>query len=233
MFGGIVYYHLLCISKYFNMEEKDYLADINEIKNMMARSSQFISLSGLSGILAGTYALIGAYVARNILSNYRLSGGSDYDVQRNAAVVVENDVIKSLVAVAAGVLVLSLATGIIMSSYKAKRVGETVWNSTSKRLLVNFLIPLLTGGIFTLLLVRDEYYNLVAPATLIFYGMACINAGKYTFRDVRYLGVTMTLLGLIATAFPGNSLVIWAIGFGLCHIIYGAIMYFKYDRKVS
>ncbi|MET0760350.1 MAG: hypothetical protein ABWZ56_08010, partial [Flavobacterium sp.] len=91
--------------------------------------------------------------------------------------------------------------------------------------------PLATGGIFALLLLRNGNYGLIAPVTLIFYGMACINASKYTFRDIRYLGITVTVLGLIATEFSGYALEFWALGFGVCHILYGSMMYFKYDRK--
>jgi hypothetical protein len=208
------------------MEEKDYLKDISEIKNMMNKSSQFISLSGLSGVLAGIYALVGAYMANNILSGYRENAARSMNTDLEA-----NDfVVMHLFAIAIGVIVLSLLTGILMSALKAKKVGDTFWNSTSKRLVANFMIPLVAGGIFAILLVRDEYYGLIAPVTLLFYGLACANGAKYTFRDVRYLGITIVFLGLVAAAFPGYSLLLWAAGFGFCHIFYGAIMHFKYDR---
>lgn len=214
------------------MEEKDYLADISEIKNMMSKSSQFISLSGLSGILAGIYALAGAYFAYNILGIYgNLTRISHQYPQRNSAVIMEGDIVTSLFAIAIGVVLCSLLTGIFLSSGKARKAGEKLWNSTSKRLAVNFMIPLVTGGIFALLLIDKGQYILVAPITLIFYGLACVNASKHTFRDVRYLGLTIAALGLIAVAYPGYSLVLWAVGFGFCHIFYGAIMHFKYERK--
>ena len=60
---------------------------------------------------------------------------------------------------------------------------------------------------------------------------SCINASKYTLRDVRYLGITVVILGLLSAAVYGYALEFWALGFGLCHIIYGSIMHFKYDRK--
>lgn len=202
------------------MEEKNYLQDISDIKNMMNRSSQFISLSGLSGVLAGVYALVGAYIAHTLIEQHE--GGY---------IILESQTFKSIVFTAVAVLVLSLASAFIMTYYKAKHQGEQIWNSTSKRLLVNFMIPLVTGGIFSLLLLRHEVYGLIAPVTLIFYGLACVNASKYTLRDVRYLGITIIILGLIATELSGYALEFWALGFGVCHIIYGSIMYFKYDRN--
>jgi len=202
------------------MEEKNYLQDISDIKNMMNRSSQFISLSGLSGVLAGVYALIGAYIAHGLIERHE-----------GAYIILESHTFRAIVVTAIAVLVLSLASAFIMTYFKARRQGENVWNSTSKRLLVNFMIPLITGGIFAVLLLRHEVYGLIAPVTLIFYGLACVNASKYTLRDVRYLGITIVILGLIATEFSGYALEFWALGFGVCHIIYGSIMYFKYDRN--
>ena len=58
------------IQSTLKMEEK-YLQDISEIKKMMNKSSQFISLSGLAGILAGFDALNGAFVANQVLMNHK------------------------------------------------------------------------------------------------------------------------------------------------------------------
>jgi uncharacterized membrane protein YgdD (TMEM256/DUF423 family) len=187
---------------------------------MMSQSTQFISLSGLSGILAGVYALIGSYIVNSLLEQNK------YDV-----VIIEGLTFKLIVLTALVVLLLSLITAFIMTKQKAKKVGEKVWNAAAKRLLINFCIPLFTGGIFAILLLRHEIYGLIAPITLIFYGLACLNASKYTLKDVRYLGITEIVLGLIAVEFSGYGLYFWVLGFGICHIVYGALMYFKYDRN--
>jgi hypothetical protein len=201
------------------MDDK-YLNDISEIKNMMSKSSQFISLSGFAGIIAGIYALIGAFVANQLIENHE-----------GYYITLESKTFKLIVLTAFLVLLLSVVTSSILTYFKAKKEGEKVWNPTSKRMMINFLIPLVTGGVFALLLLRNENYGLIAPVTLIFYGLACVNASKYTLRDVRYLGITITIIGLIATEFSGYALAFWALGFGFCHIIYGTMMYFKYDRK--
>jgi hypothetical protein len=202
------------------MEAKDYLKDIQDIKQMMSQSTQFISLSGLSGILAGIYALVGAYFVNGLIERNK------YDV-----IIIEGYTFRMILLTAAAVLFLSLLTAYLMTIRKAKKVGEQVWNPTSKRLLINFCIPLVTGGIFAILLLRQEVYGLIAPITLIFYGLACVNASKYTLRDVRYLGITEIILGLIAVEFSGYGLYFWVLGFGICHIVYGAVMHFKYDRN--
>jgi len=199
---------------------ENYLRDIQDIRKMMDRSTQFLSLSGLAGILAGIYALLGAYAAKQV-----------YDMNYGNYITLESNSFKAIVGIALAVLLMSVVTAFLLTARKAKRSGESMWNSTSKRLAVNFLIPLGTGGIFCLLLLRNGYYGLIAPVTLIFYGLACVNASKYTMRDVRYLGLTVILIGLVATEFTGYGLEFWALGFGVCHILYGSVMYYKYDRK--
>lgn len=208
------------------MENQKYLDDLRDIRQMMDRSTQFLSLSGLSGIFAGSYALIGAWFANSIIKEQLAT--SDYYVRYRD---IENMLLIKVTAIGLAILGLSLITALICTHLKAKRNNETTWNSSSKRLLVNFLIPLVTGGFFALLLLRHEFFELIAPVTLIFYGLACINASKYTHRDVRYLGLTVVVLGLINTEFTGYGFELWSLGFGVCHIVYGAIMYFKYDRK--
>ena len=207
------------------MESKKYLDDISEIKNMMSRSSRFISLSGLSGILAGVYALIGAFMASKVLGDLRT--GENF-IERYAGAF---SVIEQLLFIAGGVVLLAAATGIVLSHRKSKKSGEKIWDVSSKRLVINFLIPLCAGGIFCLAMLQQSHYGLIAPATLVFYGLACVNASKYTLGDVRYLGLTNIALGLISTQFIGYGLYFWALGFGVLHIFYGALMYFKHDRN--
>ncbi|RRJ88874.1 hypothetical protein [Flavobacterium macacae] len=207
------------------MEANKYLNDISEIKNIMNRSSRFMSLSGLSGILAGIYSLVGAWLTYNTIYLDTQTFGN----YRNLIITQES--VEKLFAIAISVIVLSLATGIILSYRKAESQNEKFWDSSSKRLLINFMIPLVTGGIFILFLIEKEMLGLVAPLTLIFYGLACVNASKHTLGGIRYLGITMIVLGLISTKFLGYGLLFWALGFGFCHIFYGAVMYFKYEKE--
>ena len=207
------------------MENEKYFNDITEIKNLMNKSSRFISLSGLSGVLAGIYALIGAWLAYKTIYFDTATMG-DY---RN--LIISEDAVLRLLLIASLVLVASVVTAIFLSIDKAKKSNEKIWNSASKRLILNFIIPLATGGFFILFLIEKEMFGLIVPLNLIFYGLACVNASKYTLGDVRYLGLTMIVLGLLSTWFLGYGILFWALGFGGCHILYGSLMYFKYDRN--
>lgn len=207
------------------MENKNYLEDLKDIKELMSQSTKFLSLSGLSGVLAGIYCLIGAFLAYQLIYT-NTNGINNYNT-----IIITQSTIYKLIAIASGVILLSLFTAIFFSTKKANRYNHKIWNATSKRLLINFMIPLATGGFFVLFLIEKEMLVLVAPLTLIFYGLACVNASKYTLGDIRYLGITMIIIGLLSTWFLGYGLLFWALGFGICHIVYGAMMYFKYDRN--
>jgi hypothetical protein len=206
------------------MQEKEIYSELNSIRNLMERSAKFISLSGLSGILAGVYALIGAGVG------YYLVYGTSGDLDYRDHYVNDEVLILQLFFVALTVLVLSLSTGILLTVRKARSRGEKVWNPSSKKLLVNMAIPLVTGGILILILLYRGYFGIIAPASLIFYGLALVAGSHYTFTDVKWLGIYEIVLGLIAACLPGFGIVFWTIGFGVLHIIYGSIMHFRYDR---
>lgn len=201
------------------MSKDKYLEDLHEIKNLMKRSSRFLSLSGLSGILAGTYALIGAYISNVFLENkvvyIRMHSAE------NAELVIK------LLSIAFSVAFMAIGTAFLLTRKKAKENGENIWDTTTKQLLIHFAIPLITGGIFGLILLNHEHYGILAPISLIFYGLALINASKFTLDTVKYLGISEVIVGLFAAIYVGYGLLFWAIGFGLLHIIYGGIMYFK------
>ncbi len=211
------------------METNKYLNDITEIKNIMNRSSRFISLSGLSGVLAGIYALIGAVFAYMKLKDSSVTNYENFSGRTSS--LSGSTVINDLTLIAIAVLIAAVITGFIMTLKKSKKSGEKIWDSTSKRLVFNFAIPLVVGGLFCLVLMQQGMAGLVAPATLIFYGLACVNASKYTMGDVRYMGIAFIIIGLISTQFIGYGLYFWALGFGVCHILYGSLMYYKYDRN--
>lgn len=198
-------------------------SDLKDIKELMERSSRFISLSGLSGVFAGVYALIGAWVA----TVYVLPARQEYDLLGNT----ENlEKLPLIVMIAASVLILSIATAIFFTTKNARKKNQKIWDKRSQRMLSNLAAPLVTGGLFLLILLAQGTLYLIAPAMLIFYGLALINGSKYTLNDIRYLGYMEIILGLLATWFYGNGLLFWTIGFGVLHIIYGAVMYWKYER---
>ena len=198
--------------------------DLHSIKQIMERSTRFISLSGLSGILSGIYALAGAVITYYLL--YYPNSPFGY---RFSYVNEESTVIR-LIITAIIVLAASIITGLLLTINKAKKQGVSYWDRNSKRFLTNTLIPLLAGGAFIFGLIMRGYYGIIAPSCLIFYGLALINGSNFTWGEIRYLGLLEILLGILCLFVPGYGLIFWSIGFGLLHIIYGTLMYNRYDK---
>ncbi len=209
-------------------KNNEELQALSEIRSLMERSSRFISLSGLSGVFAGLFALLGVWI---VCWRYNLSIWIPGYYQ---LAILDNGELNTgfslfVFAVAMGVLIASFLTGIILTKRKAKEQDQSIWDPIAKRLLINLMIPLITGGLFCLVLIYHGFVGLLAPVTLIFYGLALINASKYTLEDIRYLGICEIILGLLASYYIGFGLLFWAVGFGLFHIIYGIVMYKKYE----
>lgn len=201
------------------MAQKDYLKDINEIKTLMNRSSRFISLSGLSAILAGCYALVGGAIAYYFL----FSNGNEY--------IVFNESNYTIAAVFLfSILILSISTAYLLSRQKARKNHEKLWDGTAKRVLVNFLIPLLTGGSFILIIFSEQHYGFTAALMLIFYGLALVNASKYATGNIHYLGYAEIVIGLLCAMYPENGFWLWLLGFGIVHVVYGGIMFLQEKR---
>ncbi len=207
------------------MNQKEQLDTLNDIRNIMNRSSKFISLSGLSGIFAGITALVGAYFAHKALKGY-VAGDYGYGMDADSDIEIE------LLKIGILVLIIAILGGIFFTYRQGKKKNLSLWDNTSKNLLINLFIPLFTGGLFVigLLLNHSNSVGLIAPSTLVFYGLALINASKFTYSDIRFLGICEIILGIIAMFNIGLGLYFWAVGFGVLHILYGSIMYFKYEK---
>lgn len=205
-------------------EVKEYERDLASIRSMMERSVKFISLSGMSGVMAGLYALVGA-VAAYFIVHYPIS-----PIRYRIYSIQDGNNLWKLLIVAVLVLGASLLTGIWFSYRKAKKYNVKLFNATSKKLFLNMAIPLVSGGIFILILLYTGHFGIAAPACLIFYGLALIQGSSNLYDEIRYLGFSEIFLGLVSALLPGYGLIFWALGFGVLHIIYGTIMYNKYDK---
>jgi hypothetical protein len=201
------------------------LETLQDIKRMMERSSRFISLSGLSGVSAGICALIGAWIAHDWIVAF-VQAGDGFPAE-------ERDLFEiRMFLLAASVLVAALVTSTWFTWRKARKSNLPIWDHTSRRLAVNMAIPLIAGGFFVIGLLKSHAgWVFVAPTCLVFYGLALVNASKYTLTDIRYLGLLEIALGCICMYYPHDGLYFWAAGFGALHIVYGLIMWWKYEKS--
>lgn len=194
--------------------------DLSHIRSMMERSSRFISLSGLSGVFAGLSALIGGMYVYQLFEK----NGINYFEGKVFSMSLVSELILSGIVIFA----FALSFGILFTVRKSKKYNLPIWTSTTKNMLFNLAVPLAVGGVFCLALLYHQMYVLIAPATLVFYGLALINAEKYTFSDIKYLGFCEVALGCISMFYLGYGLIFWILGFGILHILYGLVMFKKY-----
>ncbi|OIN58585.1 hypothetical protein [Arsenicibacter rosenii] len=211
-------------------ETREHLQTLTEIRSLMERSSKFLSLSGLSGVFAGVVALMGAAAVYWRL-DLHYTAYTSYDGTQILFSDAKQDIVRFLMLDGFIVLLVALIGGSLFTIRKARKQGMSIWNTTSKRLLQALFTPLLAGGVFCLGLIHHDLIWLVFPATLVFYGLALLSASRYTVRDLHYLGICEIVLGLLSLFLTGYSLLTWAFGFGVLHIVYGMVMYFKYDAK--
>lgn len=202
-------------------EERDYIQDIAEIRSMMERSSKFMSLSGLAGVMAGIYALAGAYI---------VYAWFNFNPDTIAYRTIDFPALQEIIITALAVLLLAVGTAVFLSNRKARKRGEKAWNATSRRLLASMAVPLAAGGILIMVLLSKGLLGLIMPLTLLFYGLALYHAGNFTFNDLKFLGLIQMGLGLLSAWFIHLALLLWATGFGVVHIIYGIYMHFRYER---
>lgn len=203
--------------------DQQYQQDLEHIRRMMERSTRFLSLSGLSGIFAGLVAMAGAVV---VYMMFRSEGVDYFD---NVPRVYSASFVGRLMMAAVIILVVALSGAYFFTARKSKGQGIPLWDTAAKRLVLYFSLPLAVGAVVCLALHYHHLYGFIAPVMLIFYGFSLVMASKYTFDDLQYLGLAEIALGLVSIFFLGWGLVFWAIGFGILHIIYGIVMYRKYD----
>ena len=196
--------------------------DLAHIRSMMERSSRFLSLSGLSGVGAGIVGLVAGLIAMYLTKDYF----ADYNLYQPK--VYRSDMLFKLILLGTSALLLAIFCGCYFTVRKSKKLGLQIWTATTKKILIQLAIPLAVGGVFVLALLQYNLYGLVAGTTLIFYGLALVNAEKYTYSDIKYLGFLEIILGSLSLFFIGKGLIFWTIGFGVLHIVYGIILHRKY-----
>ena len=208
--------------------DSNSLDDIKLIRKMMEESTRFLSLSGLSGVFAGIVAIIGALVVYLFFMDNGSINYTDY----LAGISAHDDFSTGwpLIIDAFGVLLLAIAFALIFSIKKAKRDGKKFMTPISRRLLLNLIIPLFTGGIFIIALIINDQLQFIVPCFLIFYGIALVNAGKFTFSEISFFGILEIIIGLVTAFIPELGLIFWVLGFGILHIVYGVAMYRRYER---
>jgi hypothetical protein len=198
--------------------------DLKKIRDIMEKTAPFLSLSGLSGIaagLAGTAAGViimlkiqSAWISSDLLNDLL----SDHQMKRFFAVLL-------LTA-----LVLALLGSFIITAVNTLRKNQPLWVISSIRFAENLFIPLLAGSILLAAFYIHKDYQYFIPVMLLFFGLSLYTASQSSREEIRILGILDICLGIISLFYIPAGLICWTAGFGLLNIVYGIIMYVKYER---
>lgn len=193
--------------------------DLSAIKTMMQRSTRFSALSGISGILAGIYALMGVYIAYQHSWSFQPASSENLTESKQA-----------LCWLGISVAFAAIATAAFLSHRQIRKQGLSFWNHSIQKMLSNFLMPLIAGGIVLILLFLRGPLEWIPGMSLLFYGLALHAAGRDTYNEIRLLGWIQSVLGIVALWFPHYAIACWACGFGLFHLGYGTYFILRYER---
>lgn len=210
-----------------NERQQESLEVLTEIRSMMHKSSRFLSLSGWSGIWAGITAL----VASGVAFTFVYDKVTDNVIDTGSVLLTEP--VYTLLLLAIATFLVALFGALFFTWRKNQKTGAATFTGAARKLAVSMMIPMGAAACFILFFVQNQHFSYIVPAMLVFYGLTLINSSKYTFADIRYLGLSEVIIGCIALFIPDMGLYLWALGFGIMHIVYGTIMWFKYDRKVN
>jgi predicted lysophospholipase L1 biosynthesis ABC-type transport system permease subunit len=211
------------------MEHNEQLAALQDIRAIMERSSRFMSLSGIGGILVGLTGMVGAVIAYFYL-------GKDFSIRYDSPYLSLGylnwglNLREFFLLWASSVLSLAIGLTLLFTYWRSKRKKYKVWDATAARSMINFAVPATTGGLICINFLWRGFITLLAPITLIFFGLACVNVSKYTLEEVRYMGYAEIVLGLAALFAPSLGLLLWGIGFGVVILIFGLYLYRRYER---
>lgn len=232
--AAIIFFFYFAFQSAFMTEHQQTLDTLKDIRSMMDRSSRFISLSGLSGVAAGTCALVGAWFAHGVIGNAKLDGSKFRDLYNSRTagtdLSVEAYMGSKLFMIACITFTAALLFAFLFTWLRSRKTGVPLFGNVSRRLTFAVGIPLIAGAFYIVKLMQSGAYGLVAPGCLLFYGLGLVNASRYTLGEIKFLGYCQLALGLANLFFLGYGLYFWAFGFGILHIVYGIYMWNKYER---
>lgn len=211
------------------MKENEVKQTLDDIREMMSKSSRFQAISGWSIIVIGLLAGIASLMAAAVI------GVADVpffdNLQRYSTL---NTPLKIRIAALIALILFTVCLLIVFvfASVKSKRHNLPFsFDKRMRQMLLDFFIPLIAGGLFSMAMVMQQHYGLTSSIMLMFYGLALINCSHYTYPILRWLGYTELVIGIIDCFTMSHALLFWFLGFSVAHILFGIIYVLMFDRK--
>ena len=213
------------------MKEIEVKQTLDDIRDMMSKSSRFQAISGWSIIVIGVFAAIASLMAATVIGIVDVPFFGN--LQRYATLNTPTK-IQAAAVIALVLFTVCLLTVFIFAIVKSKRHNlRFTFDKRMAQMLLAFFIPLLAGGLFSMAMVLQHHYGLTSSIMLMFYGLALINCSHYTYPILRWLGYTELLIGIIDCFTMSHALLFWFLGFSVAHILFGIIYVIMFDRKTE
>ncbi len=137
---------------------------LEEIKQIMDRSSRFVSLSGWSGIAAGICALVAAWLAGKKFNEY---GISENEYEANSSYTRDGNLLqldRELLILAVITFIAAFFFAFLFTWLRSRKTGVPIWGLMARKVMINLAVPMIVGGLLIWRITDFGIYGLVAPA---------------------------------------------------------------------
>lgn len=213
------------------MQPEKAAEELSIIRKLMERPVKYSTQSGLAGIWAGLMALCGLGID---LMNWRRAETFHQAVFWNIGVWV-------------GVFLLAVGGVLVLTRIRERRQNMPAWSGIKARILKAIAPPFIAGVGVSAAIVARWYFiwanahtdmevhaaiaqgYLIPAIWMLFYGLACWQVGEFSVIEIRVLGATFIVCGLLTALFfqnyPYEAL---GISFGGFHLLYGLVVWLRH-----
>jgi hypothetical protein len=192
------------------MDARQAAQTLEVIRTLMERTCQYQLLTARASLVAGSLAGAGA------LAFLWLNPADPWHFGLVWAVVF----VGSLLATTVGTVL------------RGRKSGERVWSRQARTVLLA-LAPSLVAALALSVFFFARGWHLWLPGVwMLCYGQGALATSAYAPTPIRWLGVTVLLLGGVTLAL-GTDWAVWAMGlvFGLGHLALGAVLLVQERRQ--
>jgi hypothetical protein len=193
------------------MDERDPSQDLERIRSIMERATEWSNFSGWSIVMSGLLAAAGAAAC--------FWKGVDFEMPLHA---------RTLALIWGAVFGLAAAQGVAFSIANARRKAEPAWSPLTRQVVAAMLPALFTGAALTGYAFETGQLDLLPPCWMLAYGSSLMGLGLFSIRPVRYAALAFLAMGAASLfLWKNHGLVTMLASFGGLHLGLGAWMLWK------
>lgn len=201
-----------------------------EVQSIVDRLTRFRHINGWAAVAAGILSLIAfAYI------NYTYQIPWLVDNTDSGNVVSKAELTHYFMVIGGLLITASIICGIIILSSLPKDLTQAALRNLLK-LGAFFALYIVSGfAILWAVISGSETITIgllrsVPPMMCILYGLAHIQASHISLPALKYLGFACFFCGLVGAILPMFAWPLWAVGFGIGHIVLGFYLVKKHPN---